>query len=60
MNRKPAFFALVLTAVAAVAPAAPAQAQGNVPGGCRRFRLPRPLRCCALPGKSAAWRLRKG
>lgn len=40
--------------------AAPAQAQGSAPGGCRRFRLPRPLRCCALPGRSAAWRLRKG
>ena len=40
--------------------AAPAQAQGNAPGGCRRFRLPRPLCCCALPGRSAAWRLRKG
>lgn len=40
--------------------AAPAQAQESAPGGCRRFRLPRPLCCCALPGRSAAWRLRKG
>lgn len=40
--------------------AAPAQAQGSAPGGCRRFQLLKPLRCCALPGRSAAWRLRKG
>ena len=40
--------------------AAPAQAQESAPGGCRRFRLPRPLCCCALPGRSAAWRLWKG
>ena len=40
--------------------AAPARAQGSAPAGYRRFRLLKPLRCCALPGRSAAWRLRKG
>lgn len=40
--------------------AAPARVQGSAPAGCRRFRRLKPLRCCALPGRSAAWRLRKG